>query len=80
MTLEQLEAVLFWSMAINFGVLLWWALCLLCARRWVYRAHAKFFQISESAFDRLHYAGMMTYKLAIIMFNAAPWAALHIVA
>lgn len=78
MNMVELKEFLFWSMVINFGVLTWWLFFILTARRWVYRLHTRFFQISEHRFDSMHYAGMMAYKLAILLFNVAPWLALHI--
>lgn len=78
-SLALLQAVLGWSAVLNLAVLLWWFALFALARDRVHRLHGRWFQLSRERFDALHYAGMAFYKLAILLFNVAPWLALRIV-
>ncbi len=79
MTLTELRDVLMWCTVINFGVLLWWLFFITLAHDWTYRVHSQFFEISRHRFDSMHYAGMMAYKLTIVLFNLVPWIAITII-
>lgn len=79
MSLEVLQAVLGWSAVINFAVLLLWFVLFAAMPGWVHRLHGRWFGITRERFDTLHYCGMAAYKLAIIVFNLAPYLALRIV-
>lgn len=80
MTIDILKNVLLWSMIINFGILLWWFVWVMCAGGFIYRVHSKMFKISEEQFRMINYGGMGLYKLFIIFFNVIPYIALQIVA
>lgn len=79
MSLEVLQAVLAWSAVINLAVLSVWFALFAAMPGWVHRLHGRWFQLSRERFDALHYAGMAFYKLAILLFNVAPYLALRIV-
>jgi len=79
MTLEVVRAVLGWCWIINMGFLLWWFVMFVVAHDWMYRLHGKWFKLSVEQFDAIHYAGMAFYKIAIFMFNLAPYLAMRIV-
>jgi len=70
---------LLWSLAINYAVLLAWFLAFAFARNWMKRLHGRWFNLSDSTFDAVHYGGMAAYKLAIFFFNLAPLIALCLV-
>ena len=78
MTIELVRAVLGWCLVINMGILLWWFLWFMLAHDFIFRFHGKWFKLSEQQFDGIHYAGMALYKIAIWLFNIAPYLALHI--
>ena len=78
MTINEIKDFLLWCMAVNFAILLFWALLLAFSPRWVHALHSRCLPIGEQHFYAIHYGGMMIYKLAIMMFNAVPWVALHI--
>jgi hypothetical protein len=42
--------------------------------------HTRWFKLSVETFDAIHYAGMATYKLGIILLNLVPLLALYQVA
>ena len=79
MTVETLRAVLGWCSIINMGVLLWWFFAITVLHDWVYRFHSKWFKLSVESFDRIHYAGMAFFKIAVFVFNVVPYFALRIV-
>ena len=79
MTLEIVRSSLAWCIVINMGLLIWWFLFFTMAHDWMYRMQTKWFKIPEDGFDRINYAGMGLFKLAIVAFNLVPYLALRIV-
>ena len=79
MTVEIIRDVLAWCAIINVGLLLLWLLFFTLAHDLVYRAHGKWFKLSVERFDAIHYAGMVFFKICIILFNIVPYFALRIV-
>lgn len=67
---------LLWSLAVNYAILLVWFLAFAFARDWIKRLHGRWFNLTDTAFDTVHYGGMAAYKIAIIVFNLAPLIAL----
>lgn len=79
MTLDFLRRVLLVSLLFNYAVLLAWFLTFACARSWMRSLHGRWFRLSDSGFDALHYGGMTLYKVGILLFNLAPLVALWLV-
>ena len=79
MTLETIRAALAWCTVINVALFAWWFLWFVLGHGFMYRIHARFFKISVEQFDAMNYSMMGGYKLAIIVFNVAPYLALRIV-
>ncbi len=79
MTPEFIQHALGWCAVINLGILFFWWLVLMLAHDWVHRFHGKWFQLSRERFDAIHYASMALFKIAIFIFNIAPYIALRIV-
>ncbi|MDR2710908.1 MAG: hypothetical protein LBB65_06240 [Burkholderiales bacterium] len=79
MTPEILSRFLLWSLAFNYAILFIWFFAFIFARDWLRRIHGKWFHLSESAFDAIHYGGMAIYKIGILLFNLAPFVALCII-
>ena len=79
MTLELIRSILGWCAILNMGILLWWFLFLALAHDLTYRVHSRFLRISKEEFDRIHYAGITFFKLAVFFFNLVPYLALRIV-
>lgn len=78
MTLELLESFLLYSLGFNISLLTLWFLVFIRAHGWIYELHSRWFEIPQTQFDRLHYTGMMIYKIGIYFFNVAPLVALWI--
>ena len=79
MTLEAIRSMLAWCTLINWAVLVVWFVFLRLARGWVYSIHCRWLSISEEKFDEIHYRAMVTYKIAVFVFNLAPYLALRII-
>ena len=79
MSLKTVRRALLWCAAINYGILVIWFLFFMLAHDWLYLLHSRWFHISVEQFDMLHYAGMAIYKIGVLLFNLAPFIALHIV-
>ncbi len=80
MSIEIVREVLLWSSAINYGLVLFWFLLFAGAHDWMHRLHGRWFQLPTERFDALHYAGMASYKIGILLFNLVPYVALRIAA
>ncbi|MBN1385056.1 MAG: hypothetical protein JW983_09275 [Elusimicrobia bacterium] len=79
MTIDMLREILLWSLIINIGLLLWWALFFLFAHDFIYRMHGKWFNMPVETFNTIHYAGMAFFKILIFVFVLVPYLALLIV-
>ena len=79
MTIEIIRDTLAWCAVINIGLLLWWFILFILAHDWMYRMHRKWFNLSVERFDAIHYAGMGTFKMGILLFSLVPYLALRIV-
>ena len=79
MTLASLQSLLGWCAVINFGVLMLWFVLYASAKDLLYRLHSRWFSLSKERYETVHLAGMAAYKLAIWMFNLAPFIALHLI-
>lgn len=80
MKTEVLIEVLAWSSAINYLILTLWFLVFRFARTWMLGFQGRWFTLTETHFDLIHYSGMAGYKLLIFVFNLAPYLAFRIVA
>jgi hypothetical protein len=79
MSIEILRDVLAWSAVINLGLLAWWFVFFILAHDWMHGLHGRWFKLSAERFDAIHYAGMLGFKLGIILLNIVPYLALRIV-
>lgn len=76
MTYDFLCRFLLYSLTFNYLVLLVWFFAFVFARRGLRALHGRWFQMSDSSFDAIHYGGMALYKIGILLFNLAPLVAL----
>ena len=70
---------LLWSLAINYAILMTWFVVFVTARNWLRALHGRWFQLSDTAFDAIHYGGMAVYKIGVLLFNLVPLLALYFV-
>ena len=79
MTTETLLLVLGWSSAINIALIVAWFLLVAFAGDFVCRMHGKLFKIPEQEIAKIHYVGLLNYKMFIVFFNIVPYLAIRIV-
>lgn len=79
MSIEQLRDALLYCTVINFGLLVLWGLFFLLPHAWLYRLAGRVFRLSAEQFDAINLAGIVFYKLSVLLFNLVPYLALRIV-
>ncbi|MCG2609451.1 hypothetical protein LZZ98_13135 [Acinetobacter sp. SM34] len=67
------------SLLINYIILMIWFLAFIFARDWMKQLHGKWFQLSDTTFDAIHYGGMAIYKIGILLLNVVPFVALYLI-
>ncbi|MBF6023418.1 DUF6868 family protein [Lysobacter niastensis] len=76
MSIGMLKEFLLWCLVVNYGVLLVWFVVFVFGRSWLFGLHTRWFKLAPESFDVAHYSGMAIYKIGILLFNLAPFAAL----
>jgi hypothetical protein len=79
MAIENILAVLGWSMVVNFGILLFWALVMKLMPNLTYRTQSIITPISREDFDKIMYTMMGQLKIALMVTHIGPYLALRIV-
>jgi hypothetical protein len=79
MSLDTARSFFLWCSVINFGVLLLWSGLSTIGREWLYRLWAWWCPLPRQQIDALNVAGMVLYKIGIILFNLVPCIALYLV-
>jgi len=79
MSLEVMQKYLMWSALINYGLLIFWFV-------WYAFAYSSYVRLNEFVIgrkiehlDAMTYAGMVFYKLMVIIFNIIPWVVINCV-
>jgi len=80
MTLELLTIFLGWTALINIAVLLFSTVMVLAIRKRISKIHAKLFGLDQADVGRAYFQYLAQYKIAILVFNIAPYLALRIMA
>jgi hypothetical protein len=70
---------LLWCTIVNYLILILWFVVFVLAHGWMLKLHGRWFHLTESQFDAVHYGGMAVYKIGILLLNLVPYIALHIV-
>ena len=77
MNVGNIQEFLFLSLAVNAGILVLWIGMIGVAGDFIHSVHSKFFKhLSRETFDTIHYGGMAAFKMAVVLLNAVPLAAL----
>jgi hypothetical protein len=79
MSIEVVGGVLLWCAIINFALLAVWSLLFVMPHEWVYRLWSRWFRLSIEQFDAVNFAGIVLYKVGILLFNLIPYVDLRIV-
>lgn len=78
MDTEYIGTLLLWSAALNYAVLLVWFVAFTLCHEWMLALHGRWFRLSATTFDAIHYSAMAAYKVGILLFNLVPYAALRL--
>ena len=78
MSLEVARSALLWCTVINYGLLLIWFLLYVLPHVWLHRLWGRWFHLTAEQFDAFNFAGILLYKLGIILFNLVPCIALYV--
>jgi hypothetical protein len=78
-TTHEIKNILLWCAGLNYLLLLLWVGGFVLAHDWVYRLHGRWFKLSVETFDAVHYAGIIVYKIGVLLFNLVPLVALWLV-
>jgi hypothetical protein len=78
-SVQTIREILGWCTVLNVGVLLFSSILVVIARAPVKRLHASMFGLSEGDLSRAYFQYLAQYKIAILVFNLAPYLALRIV-
>jgi hypothetical protein len=79
MTVELVRNFLLCCLVINYGLLLVWALLFMLPHAWVYRLWGRWFRLSPEQFDAISFAGIVFFKVAVLLFNLVPLLSLWII-
>jgi len=79
MNMEAMRHFFAWCSVINYAILILWCVLTLWVPGWRSIVTRLFGQADEK-FGALNFAGIMYYKLGIILFNLVPYIALRIMA
>lgn len=78
MTFILIRNIFAWCLVMNIALLFFWFIMFTFAQDWIYRMHSKFYKITTDDFNRIHYNGIMLFKIFIFVFNLVPYLAMHI--
>jgi hypothetical protein len=79
MTIYTLGNFLLWCTVLNYVILILWFLVFCLAHEWMFKLHGRWFRLTATQFDAIHYGGMSVYKIGILLLNLVPLIALHFV-
>lgn len=78
MSIEMARSILLWCTVINYALLVIWFLLYALLHGWLYRLWGRWFRLTAEQFDTINFAGIVLYKLGILLFNLVPFVALSI--
>jgi hypothetical protein len=73
---DTIKALLLYSLAFNYAILIIWFGVFSLAHDSMYRLQSRWFNLSVETFDAIHYASMALYKIGIMLLNITPLIAL----
>jgi hypothetical protein len=79
MTTETLIEFLAWASVVNIAILAFSAITVIMMRGTISRIHSSMFGLDEKDLGRAYFQYLGQYKIAIIVFNIAPYLALRII-
>lgn len=79
-SLDALTTVLGWCCVLNMGFLLFAGLIVALGRGAIARVHGPIYGLDERDLSRAYFQYLAQYKIAIFVFNLAPYVALKLAA
>ena len=79
MNIQAVQDALFWCAIMNFGLLAVWALLFVLPHEWLHRLWSRWFRMPVEQFDAINFAGIVFYKVAILLFLLTPYLALRLI-
>jgi hypothetical protein len=79
MSLETARSFLLWCAILNYGLLLIWAALIMLPHDWLLNFWGRRLRLSSEQFEAINFAGMVLYKVGIILFNLVPYVSLCVV-
>ena len=76
MTFAQARSMLLWCAIVNYTMLITWFLMMVLPHEWLYRLWGRWFRLTREQFDAVNFAGIVFYKVLIILFNLVPFIVL----
>ena len=73
MRVDQLAEFLLWCTVLNSLLLVFWGVLFVVGRRWMFSLHSRWYALSEESFDRIHYNGILLYKVGVLLLNLVPY-------
>ena len=80
MDLAFLTSFFGWMTLFNIGILALTSGTLLFARNWVADIHSRMFGLAAADLDRIYFAYLANFKIAVIVLNLVPYLALRVMA
>jgi len=78
-SMETVRAVLAWCAVLNIGLLIFASVAVMLMGGSMKRLHARMFGLSDDDLSRAYFQYLAQYKIAIFVFNLAPYLALRII-
>lgn len=78
MDLNLVAKFLAWCTVFNFGILIFWAFLIIFARDLMYSTHKRWYRFNEETMDKIHYKGILYYKMMTLFFNLIPYLIIRI--
>ena len=79
MTIETLRHFFAWCFVFNYAMLLLWFALHMGLHSWLTGLGRRFFNVAPEKYDSTTLKGMLFFKLAIFLFNLAPYLALRVI-
>lgn len=79
MDIDVVRNALLWCTIINYGLLMFWFAVYVLPHTWLHRLWGRWFQLTTEQFDAINFAGIVLYKVGILLFNLVPYVALVII-
>ena len=76
MTIESIESFLLGNFIVNALILLYWFIWIYFFNEFVYKMHNQFFRINKESFNKIHYMGLLLYKVLTFVLFGIPYVVL----